>query len=67
MSYEVETQRLFLRAPRMDDVPAITAGLDNYNVTRFLSRVPYPFFETDAVAWISGFGEHSPRLRRVRH
>ncbi len=60
MSYEIETKRLFLRAPRMDDVPVIAAGLDNYSVTRFLSRVPYPYFEADAIAWLSGLPENTP-------
>jgi RimJ/RimL family protein N-acetyltransferase len=58
MTYEIETERLFLRAPRMADAPAIARGLANYNVTRFLSRVPFPYDEDLAEAWISGLPDN---------
>lgn len=60
MSFEIETERLFLRSPRMGDAPTIAAGLDNYSVARFLSRVPYPYFEADAVAWLSELKDNVP-------
>ncbi len=60
MIYEIETPRLLLRAPRMDDAADIAKGLDNYNVARVLSQVPYPYFEADAATWISGLEENRP-------
>ncbi len=57
MIEELSTQRLMLRPPCMDDAVAIASGLNNFNVTRFLTKVPFPYAEQDARDWISGLSE----------
>ncbi len=53
------TRRLTLRPPLEVDAEAITAGLQNPNVTRMLTRVPSPYYEGDALAWIKQNGSRS--------
>ena len=50
---ELRTERLILRPQRGDDVAAIIAGLNDYEVTRYLTVVPFPYTEADAEAWVS--------------
>ncbi len=55
----ISTPRLYLRAPRRVDASAIATGLNNFNVTRFLTKVPFPFAASDALDWMSGLdAEH---------
>jgi RimJ/RimL family protein N-acetyltransferase len=63
MTYEIETERLFLRAPRLGDASAIAKGLNNFNVARFLTKVPFPYAEQDAENWISSLSENAPEHR----
>ena len=48
----IETPRLILRLPVMDDAPRIAEILNNFAVAGNLARVPYPYFEDDARAWL---------------
>lgn len=50
----LETDRLILRAPRWSDADAITRLIGNYNVSKTLSRVPYPYSDEDAKNWLAG-------------
>ena len=52
----IETARLVLRPPRMSDAEVITALIGNWNVARWLARVPHPYAAADA-------GEFLVRLR----
>ena len=45
---ELETRRLVLRPLRDDDVPAMARALNNYEVSKNLSRVPFPYTLDDA-------------------
>ena len=45
---EVRTDRLMLRAPRMDDVGAITNLCGDYAIASKTSRMPHPYAEADA-------------------
>jgi RimJ/RimL family protein N-acetyltransferase len=56
----LETSRLLLRKPRPDDAQAIAAGLDNFNVSRFLNPVPHPYTEEMAHGWMQSLGENTP-------
>ena len=60
MIAELSTQRLTLRPPRMEDAAAITSGLNNFNVTRFLSKVSFPYTEQDARDWLASFSKAPP-------
>ena len=52
MDVELETPRLRLRAPRQDDIAAIVAGLNEWEVTRWLTVVPFPYAAADAAWWL---------------
>lgn len=49
---ELRTARLILRPLRDDDASAIVAALSDFEVTRYLTVVPFPYAEADARAWI---------------
>lgn len=48
----IETDRLILRDPREADADAITRYIGNFNVSKTLSRVPYPYAREDALWWL---------------
>jgi RimJ/RimL family protein N-acetyltransferase len=48
----IRTPRLTLRALRRDDGLAIVQGVGNYDVSRWLSVVPYPYGLSDAESFI---------------
>jgi RimJ/RimL family protein N-acetyltransferase len=50
----LETQRLLLRAPRLDDVPALVPLINDRRVAENLSRAPHPYSYKDAETFISG-------------
>ncbi|MCM2448800.1 GNAT family N-acetyltransferase [Agrobacterium vitis] len=49
----IETQRLVLRPHRLSDADAIAASLNDWQVTRMLSRVPMPYDRQDACDWLN--------------
>ena len=49
---ELRTPRLILRRPRLRDAPRIATLLNNYEVTKNLARVPYPYTFNMAVDWL---------------
>lgn len=46
------TERLVLRAPALDDAAAVAAGLNDFEVVRWLTPLPYPYGLADALAWL---------------
>lgn len=46
------TKRLTLRPPLEVDADDVTLHLSNWNVSRMLARVPFPYDHQDAVEWI---------------
>ena len=50
----INTSRLTLRSPRANDASAIARALNDWEVARWLSRVPYPYQELDATKFIEG-------------
>ena len=60
MDVELRTKRLTLRQPRPEDAPRITALLNNFHVAGNLSRVPYPYHEADAKAWLKTWRPDRP-------
>jgi RimJ/RimL family protein N-acetyltransferase len=49
----LETRRLVLRAPRIDDAEALAALLDDRRISENLARVPFPYGRADAEAFIA--------------
>lgn len=56
------TRRLTLRPPLEVDVDAMTAALQNSDVTRMLTNVPNPYSSADALAFIKRTGEDKKSL-----
>lgn len=50
----LQTQRLVLRPPHLDDAPALVSLLDDRRVAENLSRAPHPYSFKDAETFISG-------------
>ena len=50
----LETARLVLRAPRLDDAPAVARLINDRRIAENLSRVPHPYSRRDADAFVSG-------------
>ncbi|MEM9971233.1 MAG: GNAT family N-acetyltransferase [Pseudomonadota bacterium] len=48
----LRTPRLTLRPPESTDADAITEGIGNYDVCKWLSSVPYPYPREEAVRWL---------------
>ena len=53
MDVEVRTPRLLLRPQLEADIPAILSGLNDWNVARWLTVVPYPYTQADAEDWMA--------------
>jgi RimJ/RimL family protein N-acetyltransferase len=49
----LESERLILRPPRPSDVPAMAVWLGDYDVAKNTSRVPHPYGEADAEAFLA--------------
>ena len=48
----ITTDRLFLKKPEIDDVLGVVRAIDDWEVVRWLSRVPFPYREQDAVSFV---------------
>ena len=48
----IATQRLVLRPQRLTDAVAIAESLQDFQVSRMLSRVPQPYHRQDALDWL---------------
>ena len=51
--HTIETPRLVLKPVSPEDVPALVSGIGNYDVVRWLGRVPYPSRAADAEAFVA--------------
>ena len=49
---ELTTESLVLKIPQAQDKWALVEHLNNYEVTKWLSNVPYPYSVSDAEDWI---------------
>lgn len=61
MDVKLMTARLVLRPLAADDIGGLVGGLNDYEVARYLTVVPYPYSEADARHWI---GEQTPPVPR---
>lgn len=64
---ELHTKRLLLRLPRSDDSPALAQLLNDYDVVKWLSNVPYPYAISDAEEWVQivneSINDESPSIQ----
>ncbi len=60
MTLELTTERLVLRPPVPEDVPAITRAVGNRNVARTLNPVPHPCSEQVVADWLAGLPKNTP-------
>jgi RimJ/RimL family protein N-acetyltransferase len=60
MDVTLATARLVLRQPRQDDAARLARLLNNFRVAGNLARVPYPYLETDAIAWLATWRPDTP-------
>ena len=58
----IETPRLMLRPVSAEDVPAVVPAIGNYDVVRWLGRVPYPYRTTDAEAFVAANATKAGRV-----
>ncbi|GGF78333.1 N-acetyltransferase GCN5 [Azorhizobium oxalatiphilum] len=48
----LETERLVLRAPRIEDVPAVAALANNHRIAEMTANLPYPYRLSDARTFV---------------
>jgi 8-oxo-dGTP diphosphatase len=58
MCFLLETSRLILRPPQERDIPAIVTWVGDWDVAKYLSRVPHPFGEADGQDFIMTAGRN---------
>jgi len=56
----LETSRLVLRPPRLDDAPSYALGIGEYAVARWLTAVPWPYTLAMARDWLSRSATRRP-------
>ena len=49
----IETERLILRSYKLEDADSLVIGLNNPNITRWMSYVPSPYTKKDALDFIN--------------
>ena len=62
----LESERLILRPPRPSDITAMTVWLSDYDVSKMTSRVPYPYGESDAEAFVAAGQKHRFVIQRKK-
>jgi RimJ/RimL family protein N-acetyltransferase len=60
----LESERLILRPPRPTDIQSMTVWLGDFDVARMTSRVPYPYSEGDAEAFLARGEAHRFVIQR---
>jgi RimJ/RimL family protein N-acetyltransferase len=53
----LETERLFLRAPKLDDAKVIARLANNRKIAEMTSLIPHPYGVDDARTWIESLSE----------
>jgi [ribosomal protein S5]-alanine N-acetyltransferase len=62
----LESERLILRPPRPCDIQSMTVWLSDYDVARMTSRVPHPYNEGDAEAFVAAGAANRFVIERKR-
>jgi RimJ/RimL family protein N-acetyltransferase len=61
---QVETERLVLRPPRPADAVYIADRINDFDIARMLTRVPYPYGVEDAQTYLKAYVAADPRSDR---
>lgn len=61
----IESERLILREWKDDDIEDLVEGLNNINVSQWLSAVPYPYTKKDAEKFIAHTKERSSNSKDI--
>ena len=64
---KLKTERLTLRAPRAQDADVVTRALSDFDVTRWLAQVPFPYDDGMAQEWLARPENCWPELAMVTH
>ena len=48
----IKTERLTIKSPELDDVGAMVALINNWEITKWLSNVPYPYLQSDGIGFV---------------
>ncbi|MBT3397915.1 GNAT family N-acetyltransferase [archaeon] len=59
---ELKTKRLILREKKKSDFKSIRENINNINVSRYMSVIPHPYTDKDAIWWIG----HSAKKRKEK-
>jgi len=62
----LESERLILRPPRPMDIQSMTVWLSDYDVARMTARVPHPYGEGDAEAFVAAGASNRFVIERKR-
>ena len=62
----LESERLILRPPRPMDIQSMTVWLSDYDVARMTARVPHPYGEGDAEAFVAAGNANRFVIERKR-
>ncbi len=57
----IETERLALRSVAEHDLDGIVAGIDDFEVSKMLARVPHPYRRSDAESFLAACRENGGR------
>ena len=52
MNIELNTQNLLIKKPSNDDLKFLIKELNNWNISKWLIEVPYPYSIDDAKYWV---------------
>ena len=48
----IKTERLIIKSPELEDVDAMVALVNNWEITKWLSNVPYPYLQSDGIGFV---------------
>lgn len=54
---EIKTERLSLKKPRLTDAKALCLELENWEVAKWLARLPEPYTLSEAESWVEVIGQ----------
>ena len=48
----IKTERLIIKSPELEDVDAMVTLVNNWEITKWLSNVPYPYLQSDGIGFV---------------
>jgi RimJ/RimL family protein N-acetyltransferase len=53
MNLEINTLNLIIKKPNKNDISSLVKELNNWNISKWLVEVPYPYLINDAYYWLN--------------